>query len=118
MILYLDPQVLVDVRRIVGDNEYIPTDAKKLCNTILFTCYMSTENSSSRTKARAAELAAQIGSYHNGIVIDTAISAVLGIFQQVTQLVPRFKMQGGSLRENVALQNVQVITCYFFLLLS
>lgn len=75
----------------------------------MVTCYMGTENSSAETKARAAELASQIGSYHHGIVIDTAISAILGIFQQVTKLAPRFKVQGGSPRENLALQNVQVI---------
>jgi len=74
---------------------------------------MGTENSSAETKARAAELASQLGSYHHGIVIDTAISAILGIFQQVTKLTPRFKVQGGSPRENLALQNVQVIVRHF-----
>lgn len=104
----LDTQVLADVRKIVGDCEYKPVDPKQLCNTILVTCYMGTENSSAATKARAAELASQIGSYHHSIVIDTAISAILGIFQQVTKLTPRFKARGGSPRENLALQNVQV----------
>lgn len=69
---------------------------------------MGTENSSSETKARAAELASQIGSYHHSIVIDVAVSAILTIFQQVTKLTPRFKVQGGSPRENLALQNIQV----------
>ncbi|XP_071644096.1 glutamine-dependent NAD(+) synthetase [Temnothorax longispinosus] len=113
-----DTQVLADIRKIVGDCEYIPVDPKQLCNTILVTCYMGTENSSAETKARAAELAGQIGSYHHGIVIDTAISAILGIFQQVTKLTPRFKVQGGSPRENLALQNVQarlrMVIAYLF----
>lgn len=108
-ISYSDTQVLADIRKIVGDCEYVPIDPKQLCNTILVTCYMGTGNSSAETKARAAELAGQIGSYHHGIVIDTAISAILGIFQQVTKMTPRFKVQGGSPRENLALQNVQVI---------
>ena len=107
--VYLDTQVLADIRKIVGDCEYVPVDPKQLCNTILVTCYMGTENSSTETKVRAAELANQIGSYHHGIIIDTAISAILGIFQQVTKLTPRFRVQGGSPRENLALQNVQVI---------
>ncbi|XP_011881555.1 PREDICTED: glutamine-dependent NAD(+) synthetase [Vollenhovia emeryi] len=113
-----DTQVLADIRKIVGDCEYIPIDPKQLCNTILVTCYMGTENSSAETKARAAELASQIGSYHHGIVIDTAISAILGIFQQVTKLTPRFRVQGGSPRENLALQNVQarlrMVIAYLF----
>lgn len=70
---------------------------------------MGTENSSKETKTKASELASEIGSYHHSIVIDVAISAILGIFQQVTKLTPRFKVQGGSPRENLALQNIQVI---------
>lgn len=76
---------------------------------------MGTENSSAETKARAAELASQIGSYHHSIVIDVAVSAILTIFQQVTRLTPRFKVQGGSPRENLALQNIQVGTYFFYL---
>ncbi|XP_012279665.1 probable glutamine-dependent NAD(+) synthetase isoform X2 [Orussus abietinus] len=113
-----DSQVLSDIRKIVGDCSYTPTDPKQLCNTILVTCYMGTENSSAETKARAAELASQIGSYHHGIVIDGAVSAVLGIFQQVSKLTPRFRVQGGSPRENLALQNIQarlrMVIAYLF----
>ncbi|KAK1129292.1 hypothetical protein K0M31_020420 [Melipona bicolor] len=113
-----DTQVLSDIRKIVGDCEYVPTDPKQLCNTLLVTCYMGTENSSSETKARATELASQIGSYHHSIVIDVAVSAILTIFQQVTKLTPRFKVQGGSPRENLALQNIQarlrMVIAYLF----
>ena len=113
-----DTQVLSDIRKIVGDCEYVPTDPKQLCNIILVTCYMGTENSSAETKTRAAELASQIGSYHHSIVIDVAVSAILTIFQQVTKLTPRFKVQGGSPRENLALQNIQarlrMVIAYLF----
>ncbi|OAD53069.1 putative glutamine-dependent NAD(+) synthetase [Eufriesea mexicana] len=113
-----DTQVLSDIRKIVGDCEYVPTDPKQLCATLLITCYMGTENSSAETKARAAELASQIGSYHHSIVIDVAVSAILTIFQQVTRLTPRFKVQGGSPRENLALQNIQarlrMVIAYLF----
>nr|XP_033338740.1 glutamine-dependent NAD(+) synthetase isoform X2 [Megalopta genalis] len=113
-----DAQVLSEIRKIVGDCEYVPTDPKQLCNTILVTCYMGTENSSAETKARAAELASQIGSYHHSIAIDVAVTAILTIFQQVTKLVPRFKVQGGSPRENLALQNIQarlrMVIAYLF----
>ncbi|XP_014485628.1 PREDICTED: probable glutamine-dependent NAD(+) synthetase isoform X2 [Dinoponera quadriceps] len=113
-----DTQVLADVRKIVGDSEYTPVDAKQLCNHILVTCYMGTENSSAETKARASELAGQLGSYHHGVLIDSAVSAVLGIFQQVTKLTPKFRAHGGSPRENVALQNVQarlrMVIAYLF----
>ena len=39
--------------------------------------------------------------------IDAAVSAALNIFTVVTGLVPKFRVDGGSLRENLALQNVQ-----------
>jgi NAD+ synthase (glutamine-hydrolysing) len=69
---------------------------------------MATENSSAETKSRALNLASQLGAYHHSIIIDTAIFAVLAIFSQVTKLIPRFKAHGGSPRENLALQNLQV----------
>jgi len=68
-----DEHVLADVRRAAGDAEYVPADAKELCDRLFVTCYMGSVNSSSETKRRAAELAAQIGSYHLGIQIDTAV---------------------------------------------
>lgn len=47
-------------------------------------------------------------SYHISLSIDTAVKAVLGIFSLVTRKLPRFSAHGGSSRENLALQNVQV----------
>ena len=47
-------------------------------------------------------------SYHQVINIDTAVTAVMTIFTAVMGLVPKFKVHGGSPRENLALQNVQV----------
>ena len=41
------------------------------------------------------------------LAIDAAVSAALNIFTVVTGLVPKFRVDGGSLRENLALQNVQ-----------
>lgn len=58
-----DAKVLSDLRRILGDPEYTPNLATELCNRLLVTCYMGTENSSKETRQRAAALAAQIGWY-------------------------------------------------------
>eukprot|EP00112_Aurelia_sp_Birch-Aquarium-sp1_P015458 Seg3424.3 transcript_id=Seg3424.3/GoldUCD/mRNA.D3Y31 product="Glutamine-dependent NAD" protein_id=Seg3424.3/GoldUCD/D3Y31 len=103
-------QVLQDIQRIVNDPSYVPVDPKELCGRIFVTCYMGTENSSQETKERAANLAKDIGSYHLGIVIDTAVSAFVGIFSTVTGTSPRFRVHGGSERENLALQNIQART--------
>ncbi|XP_048517441.1 glutamine-dependent NAD(+) synthetase [Dendroctonus ponderosae] len=102
-----DPKVLADVRRITADAEYTPKSAQELCNRILVTCYMGTENSSHETKNRANSLAAAIGSYHQKIVIDKAVSACLEIFSVITGLFPKFAANGGCARQNMALQNIQ-----------
>lgn len=102
-----ESHVTDDVRRIVGDPAYVPVDARELCHRLFITCYMGSANSSAETRQRAADLAGQIGSYHLTLSIDVAVSAVLKIFETVTGLVPKFRVDGGSLRENLALQNVQ-----------
>ena len=111
-------QALVDIRKIVGDDKYTPTDARELCGRIFFTSYMGTENSSEETRERAKYIATQIGSYHLGITIDTAVSAIVGIFSKFIGKTPKFKAHGGSASENLALQNVQarvrMIVSYLF----
>nr|CAH0100316.1 unnamed protein product [Daphnia galeata] len=102
-----DSHVIDDVRRIVGDPSYIPDDPRELCNRIFITCYMGSSNSSAETRQRAKDLSDQLGSYHLTLAIDAVVSAALNIFTVVTGLVPKFRVDGGSLRENLALQNVQ-----------
>lgn len=60
---FVDEQVLSDVRKIVCDPSYVPSDPKELCGRIFHTCYMGSENSSQDTKRRAQVLAQQIGRY-------------------------------------------------------
>ena len=55
--------MLADVQRIVGDTSYVPTDPQELAAKLFTTCYMATENSSTDTRSRAAELAKQVGRY-------------------------------------------------------
>jgi NAD+ synthase (glutamine-hydrolysing) len=103
--------VIKDARRIVGepkDSEYLPTDAKEFCGRIFHTCYMGTENSSAATRGRAKELANSIGSYHVDLNMDTMVSAVHTLFTTVTGKRPAFKVHGGSVAQNLALQNIQV----------
>ena len=52
-------------------------------------------------------------SFHLSITIDVAVAAVLSVFTAALKLVPKFKAHGGSVRENLALQNVHVIHCWF-----
>ena len=102
---------------------YLPTDPKEFANKIFHTCYMGTENSSPETRKRAKDLAEAIGrlvpdccalhgaealSYHIDLNMDTAVTAVKGIFSFVTGRAPNFGVHGGSSAENLALQNIQV----------
>ncbi|XP_023382282.1 glutamine-dependent NAD(+) synthetase-like [Pteropus vampyrus] len=100
--------VLADIRAITSQVSYTPQDPRELCGRLLTTCYMASENSSQETSDRARELAEQIGSHHVRLSIDPAVKAVVGIFRLVTGKSPLFAVRGGSSRENVALQNVQV----------
>ncbi|XP_023187880.1 glutamine-dependent NAD(+) synthetase isoform X1 [Xiphophorus maculatus] len=115
-------QVLKDVRRVVGDDSYTPQNPKELCARLFTTCYMASENSSQDTFRRARDLAGEIGSTHVNINIDVAVKGILGIFSVVTGRWPQFCANGGSNRENLALQNVQarvrMVLAYLFAQLS
>ena len=53
--------MLRDIRKVVGEADYTPSDPQELCNRVLTTCYMATTNSSEDTRHRAESLAHQIG---------------------------------------------------------
>ena len=103
-----DQQVLDDVRKILADPSFTPDIPAALCNRLLVTCYMGGQNSSQQTRQLASTLASQIGSYHLEINIDSAVSALLGIFTMITGMSPKFRRHGGCARQNLALQNIQV----------
>ncbi|XP_068177532.1 glutamine-dependent NAD(+) synthetase [Antennarius striatus] len=115
-------QVLEDVRRVVGDASYWPQGPAELCGRVFTTCYMPSENSSADTCSRAKQLANQIGSTHMNVNIDMAVKGIMGVFTMVTGSRPQFRVNGGSHRENLALQNVQarvrMVLAYLFAQLS
>ena len=89
-------------------------DPKELASRVLTTVYMGSGAASSpETRRRAAQLAAEVGSLHLALCIDQAVAAALAVFSAATALLPlggrapRFRAQGGSAAENLALQNVQ-----------
>jgi hypothetical protein len=57
---------------------------------------------------RSKALAQQVGAYHLDINIDTLVSCVVSLFSTITGQTPRFKVDGGTAAENLALQNIQV----------
>ncbi len=104
-----DESVIRDASRWLeaGETPDILTDPCVLANRLLYTCYIGTENSSGDTQKRAKQLAEQIGAYHLNINMDGLVHALQTLFTRITQKTPRFKVEGGSYRENQALQNIQ-----------
>jgi len=47
--------------KVTRDDSYFPKDVRSLCNDLLTTCYMGSENSSNETRLRAESLAKAIG---------------------------------------------------------
>jgi NAD+ synthase (glutamine-hydrolysing) len=114
-----DENVRRDLRALCGKPEdWVPESRKEIANLLFFTCYMGTKNSSSETRSRAKRLAEDIGSYHYDIDIDVVIEALLKLFVDTTGKTPKFKVQGGTNSEDLALQNIQarsrMVISYFF----
>jgi NH3-dependent NAD+ synthetase len=45
--------------------------------------------------------------YHLNFDIDTIVDAILKLFAAVTHVLPRYKNDGGSVAQNLAVQNIQ-----------
>ncbi|GAB0498213.1 hypothetical protein MMPV_009554, partial [Pyropia vietnamensis] len=126
--------VATDVRRLLRlpAGEPTPTDPRVLARALLHTAYMaSARASSAETRERAAAVAADVGAYHVGVdisaIVTAAVEAVAGVLgvaaaaaevviggresarasPQPPPLTPRFRADGGTTAENIALQNVQ-----------
>eukprot|EP00545_Synedropsis_sp_CCMP1620_P004780 CAMPEP_0119008702 /NCGR_PEP_ID=MMETSP1176-20130426/3874_1 /TAXON_ID=265551 /ORGANISM="Synedropsis recta cf, Strain CCMP1620" /LENGTH=806 /DNA_ID=CAMNT_0006961087 /DNA_START=218 /DNA_END=2638 /DNA_ORIENTATION=+ len=113
-------QIIDDVQRICHQTSDwpVPTCPKELANYILHTVYMGTDNSSLATESRALRLAQDIGAHHLTLKMDVMVAAVLSVFSLVTGHMPRFTSQGGTMAQDVALQNIQarlrMVTAYLF----
>lgn len=91
-------------------NTWVPSSAQELANFVLHTIFMGTENSSKATLIRAKRLGEVIGSYHLSITIDLIVTAILKVFTLATGKCPNFSSNGGTITEDLALQNIQART--------
>jgi NAD+ synthase (glutamine-hydrolysing) len=101
-----DETLVKEVNRLCGADSP-PKSAKDIAKNILHTVYMGTENSSGATRARAKQLADEIGCYHTDLNIDNVTSAIINVFQIATGRRPMFACNGGTMGEDLALQNIQ-----------
>lgn len=102
--------VLGELERIIGinaDDPEFPRDARTLSHLLIHTCYMGTQHSSSRTRDLSNRIADELGAYHVATTVDTITAAFLSVFKCITGWEPRFERHGGTIEEDVALQNIQ-----------
>ncbi|RYP68382.1 hypothetical protein DL770_008450 [Monosporascus sp. CRB-9-2] len=113
-------QVIADVKRLAKYSDgKIPDTPEELCNQIFHTVYMGmSKQSSKETRQRAKDLAAAIGAYHCNLDIDEVYEAQRNLIVNTLNFEPKFKVEGGSVSENLTLQNIQarsrMVTAYEF----
>jgi NAD+ synthase (glutamine-hydrolysing) len=116
-----DPNGLVaqDARRVCKQaDDWIPATPQEFCGHVLHTVFMGTTHSSDKTTSRARRLGKVIGSWHLKVPIDLMVDAVIKVFSMTTGKTPQFEAHGGTMAEDLALQNIQarlrMVTAYLF----
>ncbi|KAI1136372.1 putative glutamine dependent NAD+ synthetase [Hypoxylon sp. FL0543] len=112
-------QVISDVKRLAKFSEKIPETPQDLCGQVFHTVYMGmSKQSSKETRQRAKDLADAIGAYHVNLDIDEVYNAQRNLIVNTLNFEPKFKVEGGSIAENLTLQNIQarsrMVTAYEF----
>ncbi|KAK2737415.1 glutamine-dependent NAD(+) synthetase [Myotisia sp. PD_48] len=112
-------QVIKDCKRLANYTEQLPTTPQELCNQLFHTVYMGmSKQSSHATRQRAKDLSTAIDSYHIDLDIDEVYEAQKHLVVKYLNFEPQFKVHGGTVAENITLQNIQarirMVTAYEF----
>lgn len=100
--------VIEDAQRLCGGQDPRGLTAEQFCGKMFSTVFMGMQQQSSReTRDRARELAKAIGAHHIDTNIDQMVQALHTVVTGILNFKPRFKTNGGSQAENLALQNFQ-----------
>jgi NAD+ synthase (glutamine-hydrolysing) len=103
-----DGVVTSSVTLVDEDGNEVVITAEDLCNSVLHTVYLGTQNSSQATLNRSSKLSESMGAYHCNIRFDTVVESLLQTFAvAVGGKRPRFVSEGGTNSEDLALQNIQ-----------
>ncbi|CAD8047094.1 unnamed protein product [Paramecium primaurelia] len=100
-------KVLQQLRKTVEDDTFTPKSPQEIVNRLFFTVYLGSENSTQDSRARSRLLAEQIGSKHYEVEIDQVCKACTSCIKPILKKDPQFIVNGGSLSEDLALQNIQ-----------
>lgn len=101
-----DTKTLNELRRVIGDDKFTPTKLQDIVGRLFVTCYMGNKNSKTSSMSRASRVASSIGSKHYDLKIDEAFDSIVGSFEKTTGLTPKYEAEGGTMVEDLALQNV------------
>ena len=114
LVLHALPQLIgynrdvmaADLVRIFGE---IPKTYTEMMSKVVYTAYLSTENTSEESKIRACDAATELGATHLHGSIQEIYDSYLETFISSTspKSPPRFLSEGGSLCEDIALQSLQ-----------
>ena len=99
--------VLSELRRVTGKPDYYPASAEEITGKLLYTCYMRSKHSSEHTSSRAKRLAQEIGATHHEASIDDIVQGFMHTVKGVIHKEPKFTHHGGTMNEDIALQNLQ-----------
>lgn len=99
--------LLSQIRKVVKDENFLPTSYTDICNKIFYTAYLSMKFSSSETRKSASNIAAEIHSNHYEIEIDKIYNQFVSTLNESLGFKPKFKSEGGSSTEDLSLQNLQ-----------
>lgn len=98
------------------NGDWVPSKPQDLASHVMHTVFLGTENSSQLTTNRAKRVGEAIGSYHITLTIDAMVTAVLQVFTAAFGKTPRYSVHGGTMTEDLALQNIQarlrMVTAY------
>jgi len=101
-------QVIEDIKRLAKYKEEIPKTPQELCGQLFHTVYMGmSKQSSKETRQRAKDFAEAIGSFHVNLDIDEVYQAQRNLIVNALKFEPKFKVEGGTVAENLVLQNIQ-----------
>lgn len=97
-------QALIDIRRIVKDQTFVPSTYQDIVSKMFVTAYLGTANSSDTTRDRAKRVSAGLGALHYDVNIDQIYNAFIDVFSvSHGGKEPKYESQGGTYTEDIAL---------------
>ena len=100
--------LLNQLRSVLKDNTFVPNSVKDICSRLLVTCYMATNQSTIESKQRAKAFASEIGCLFYESNIQSICDEVIATVSNSLNIAhPKFAVYGGSVNEDISLQNVQ-----------